>query len=212
MENRTGKAPCPRSIPGGYGKDAGVLGFTLDELNLTKDELQWLSTASSVTVAGPRAFPPFHYFDDRGQVKGMSADYLFSIMKDLGLEVKVAADLPWGKVLDRIGAGTIDLIPCIAKTADRERFLNYSIPYLSFPLVILSRTDAPFIGGIEDLHGKTLAIIKNNASQVWLRRDNIDVIPYYVDSPVKRIEAISLGHVDAGIENLAAASYIISKR
>jgi len=40
---------------------------------------------------------------------------------------------------------------------------NFSTPYLSFPLVILTRKNAPYIGGIEDLHGKTLATINKNA-------------------------------------------------
>jgi len=41
--------------------------------------------------------------------------------------------------------------------------------------------------------------------------DNIKFESYYVKSPLKRIEAISLGNVDAGIENLATASYLIQQ-
>lgn len=193
------------------GMTAGAHGldFSVEQLDLTRKESRWLRENRVVTVAGPRAFPPFHYFDNKGNLQGMSSDYLFAIMEKLGLEANVAADIPWPRVLEMAQAGSLDLIPCIARTSDREQFLAYSMPYLSFPLVILSRRDAPFIGGIEDLYGKTLAVVKNNAIQDWLRRDKIQFTSYMVDSPLRRMEAISLGRVDAGIENLAAASYLI---
>ncbi|MCK5099745.1 MAG: transporter substrate-binding domain-containing protein, partial [Desulfobacteraceae bacterium] len=104
-----------------------------------------------------------------------------------------------------------DLIPCAARTAEREAYLSFSSPYLSFPLVILTRKAAPFIGGIKDLHGKKLAIIKKNSTVEWLRRDGINFIPHYVESPLKGLEAVSFGLADASIANLAAASYLIEK-
>jgi len=162
-------------------------------------------------IGGPRSFPPFHYFDDHGNLKGISADYIFTIMNQLEIDLEIVKDLPWPEVLIQIKEGKIDLISCIAKVTDREAYLSFSTPYLSFPLVILTRKDALFVGGIEDLYGKKLAIMKKNATPSWLDRDNIKFEPYYVPSPLKRIEAISLGKVDAGIENLATASYLIQQ-
>ncbi|MBT6338731.1 MAG: transporter substrate-binding domain-containing protein, partial [Desulfobacula sp.] len=185
--------------------------LSLDELKLTREEMTWLKSKESIRIGGPRAFPPFHYFDDQGRLKGISADYIFAIMNKLGVKLEVQKDLPWTEVLNKAKSGKIDLIPCAAKTIDREVYLNFSTPYLSFPLVILTSKDAPYIGGIEDLHGKKLAVIKKNAVSSWLKKDKIKFEPYYVESPLKKLETISFGRVDAGIENLAAASYIIQK-
>jgi len=181
------------------------------EFKLTSVEKAWLKNNNTIKIGGPRAFPPFHYYDEEGELKGISADYIFSIMNQLGVTVEVQKNLPWPEVLEKAKSGEIDLIPCIAKTRDREVYLDFSTPYLSFPLVILSRKDAPFIGGIEDLHRKKLAVIKKNATVFWLKQDNVNFNPYYVESPLKKLEAVSLGHADAGIENLAAASYLIQK-
>jgi PAS domain S-box-containing protein len=185
--------------------------LALDELKLTQEEMTWLKSKEAIKIGGPRAFPPFHYFDDQGHLKGISADYIFAIMNKLGVKLEVQENLPWTEVLNKAKAGKIDLIPCAAKTIDRESYLNFSTPYLSFPLVILTSKDAPYIGGIEDLYGKKLAVIQKNATSIWLKRDKIKFEPYYVKSPLKKLEAISFGIVDAGIENLAAASYIIQK-
>jgi len=182
------------------------------DLKLTLIEKNWLKEHQTIRVAGPISFPPFHFFEKKEGIKGISADYLFTIMNLLGVKVKVINNLTWSEVLEKAQAKKIDLIPCIAKTADREIYLNFSNPYLSFPLVILSRKEASFIGGVEDLHGKKLAIIKNISTVKWLERDDINFIPYYVTSPLEGLEAVAFGLADAGIENLAAAGYLIQKR
>lgn len=190
----------------GFSDDRPVSG---DALGLSAEERGWIRNHPSIKIAGPKWFPPFHYYDPHGELKGISADYIFRIMNQLGVELEIQAGLPWHEVLERIAAQQIDLIPCIARTAERESFIAFSTPYISFPLVILNRKDAPFIGGIQDLYHKKIAVIEKNAVTDWLARDQIEFEPVYVDSPFQKLEAVSLGKADAGIENLAAASYII---
>ncbi len=149
---------------------AADIRLSLVELNLTPEEQAWLKANKTVRIGGPKAFAPFHYYDEQGKLKGISADYIFTIMNQLGLTMDVQEKMPWNEVLERIKSGQIDLIPCIAKNKDREAFLSFSLPYLSFPLVILSRKDAPFIGGVEDLHGKRIAVIKKNVVSDWLEK------------------------------------------
>ena len=192
----------------GFGH-AGQIDLSRDDLALTPDEVAWLDKNPVISAGGPLAFPPFHFFDDLGNLTGISADYLYSIMDALGVEVIVQKNQPWTEVLKKARSGKIDVIACAAKTAERETYLSFSMPYLSFPLVILTRKDAPFIGGIHDLNGKTLAVIEKNATMDWLKKDGIAFVPYYVTSPIQRLREVAAGRVDAGIENLAAATYII---
>ena len=188
-----------------------AIDITRSNIPLTAVEKAWLQDHKTIRIAGPRSFPPFHYFDKEEVLKGISADYIYTMVKYLGLQVEVQRNLPWSEVLRMAQTGKIDLIPCIAKTAERESYLRFSTPYLSFPLVIISRKDAAFIGGIEDLYGKKLASIPKSSTVEWLQRDGIDFSPYYVESPLKALESVSFGHADARIENLAAASYLMQK-
>jgi len=181
-------------------------------ISLTQEEKEWLENHKTITIAGPKSFPPFHYYDENSIFKGISADYILAICNSLGIKIEILKNLPWPDVLKKAQNREIDLIACAAKTSDREAYLNFSSPYLSFPLVIVSRIDAPFIGGIDDLHGKKLASIENNSTVKWLERDGVDFNPFYVDSPLKGLEAVSFGKADARIENLAAATYLINKK
>ncbi len=179
-------------------------------IQLTPAEKAWVGRHPVVTIAGPRSFPPFHYYEN-GRFKGISADYTTQVAARSGLKLRVLADPPWSQVLERSRQGDIDLITCIAKTAERETYLDFSVPYLTFPLIIVTRDNSPFIGGIEDLHGKTLAMVPKTLTQEWLSRDGIDFSPIYVKSPLQGLEEVSFSRADAVIENLAAATYLIHK-
>ena len=178
---------------------------------LNANERKWLEAHPVIRVGGPKAFPPFHYYDDHGKAIGIAPDYLALIMKTLGVQMRYEPVRPWPEVLEKIKTGRLDLIACAAKSPERESFLAFSQPYLSFPLVILTRQDESFVSGLEDLQGKRVAMVKGIITAQWLKRDGIKVVPLEVESPLQALEAVAGGRADAIIENLAAASYLINK-
>lgn len=180
-------------------------------VELSPREQQWLSTHKKIRISGPQAFPPFQYIDEDGAFKGMATDYLNLIAKQIGLEIEVVKDLTWPQILERIKNKEIDVLSCAATTKEREEYLSYSTPHLSFPLVIISKKDAPFFSGINSLHKRKIVFVKKNASYDWLQQENIDFEPLFVDSPLEALKEVSLGQADAAIENLAAASYLIDR-
>jgi len=181
------------------------------EIPLTPAEEVWLSEHKILRVAGPKAFPPFHYYEKDGTVKGIASDYIRFIMERLGVEMEIQRNLPWPEVLKKARQKQIDVISCAAKSAEREAYLSFSNPYLTFPFVIISRRDGPFISAIDDLHGIKVSLIKKVSTYEWLKRDKIDVIPYFVNTPLEGLKAVSVGLADACIGNLAAVSYMIEK-
>ena len=178
---------------------------------LTPEEAAWLSEHKILRVAGPKAFPPFYYYEKDGAVKGIAYDYIRFIMEQLGVEMEIQRNLPWPDVLRKARKKEIDVISCAAKSAECEAYLSFSNPYLTFPLVIISRRDGPFISGIDDLHGIKVSLIKKVSTYEWLKRDKIDAIPHFVNTPLEGLKAVSVGLADAYIGNLAAVSYIIEK-
>ena len=178
---------------------------------LTPEEKRWLSKHRTIRIAGPKAFPPFHYYEKNGSLKGMSSDYIHFIFKCLDIQPDIRSNLEWGNVLGGVEERKIDLISCAAKTMEREGYLGFTKPYLSFPLVIITKINAPFTGGFGDLHGRKVAFIKKAAAYEWVQRDKISLDPYFVKTPLDGLQAVSLGRAEAHIDNLATATYLIQK-
>ena len=180
-------------------------------IQLSQEEQAWLKKNNTIRISGPQAFPPFQYVDNDGIFKGMASDYIFHIAHVVGLKVEVIKNLPWSEILKKIERKDIDVLSCAAITAERESYLIFTKPHISFPLVIVSRKDAPFICGLRSLHNKRVALTRKNSTYKWLQRDKINAIPHFVNSPLETLEEVSLGHADVAIENLAAATYLIEK-
>lgn len=180
-------------------------------IELTQEEQAWIKEHKTIRISGPQAFPPFQYFDEDGTFKGMASDYIFYIADMVGLKVEVLKKIPWPEVLKKIETKDLDVLTCAAVTPERANYLNYTKPIFSFPLIIITRKDAPFISGIQNLQNKRIAIVRKNSTYEWLQQDKINVMPRYVDSPVDALVDVSLGYADAAIENLAAATYLIEK-
>jgi PAS domain S-box-containing protein len=199
------------------GKDGGVHISDPENLphrniHLTTGETAWLSRHPVIRVAGPLAFPPFQYTDEQGQVSGMTSDYIHILSERLGVRMEVQAGLKWPEVLNRARTGELDMVSCVGKSPDREAYLSFTDPYLSFPLVIITRREAPFIGGIRDLGGRRVACIQQVMTNEWMMRDQIEIIPYFVNTPLDALKAVSEGRAEAHIANLAAAVYLIEKQ
>ena len=178
---------------------------------LTAEQRDWLKEHPVIRVGGPKSFPPFHYYNEKGEVLGMGPEYIRLLLGNLGIRVEYEKAVPWPQVLEKVKTGNLDVIACAALSKEREIFLNFSKAFLSFPLVILTRRNASFVGGLEDLQGKRVAFIKKVPTPGWLRNDGIEVSPFYVDTPLEALEAVSQGRAEAVIENLAAASYLINR-
>jgi ABC-type amino acid transport substrate-binding protein len=180
-------------------------------LQLSPEERAWLKEHKTIRISGPQAFPPFQYVDGDGTFKGMASDYVLHIAKLIGLEVEFVHGLPWSEILEKIERKEIDLLTCAAITRERADYLLYTQPHLSFPLIIVSRKDAPFISGLDSLHDKRIAVTRKNSTVEWLEKDKISAIPHFVGSPLEALQEVSRGKADVAIENLAAATYLIEK-
>lgn len=178
-------------------------------LSLSDIERKWLKANPEIHVSGPKDFPPFYFRDKSGAATGISADYLALIQKKLAVKLKFNQDLSWEKCHELAESRQINMIICAAQTEERDVYLDFSEPYISFPYVIVSRKDTEFISGIDKLNYKTIAVMKKSFQEERLKQDGITFQPYYVESPLKGLEAVVFGYADAQIENLAAASYLI---
>ncbi|MCP3889042.1 MAG: transporter substrate-binding domain-containing protein [Desulfobulbaceae bacterium] len=129
-------------------------------ISLTPEEQQWLSEHKTIRVSGPQAFPPFQFFNEKNEYVGMAGDYLQYIAAELGISVEYQPKTPWAKILDLIKNKDIDVLSCAAFTAERSKYLLFSTPHIIFPLVIISRKDAPEISKMQDIEGLRIALIK----------------------------------------------------
>ena len=183
----------------------------------TDREQQWLDEHPTLRLGVGIAFPPFMWVQEKNGQKmfmGMVSDYIGLLGEKLGVNMEIVFGIPFDEALARGRAGRIDFFPCISKTPERSEFLLFTQPYLSYPLVIITREDAPIIGGLKELGGKRFATVKHLVVYSKLKNEysNLHLNYVFTRKVEENLEAVSMGRADACIINLAVASYYIQKK
>jgi len=188
-----------------------------DQLSLSLEEKNFLKSHQTLRVGVGVAFPPYMWVEKKNETpvfKGMVSDYLKILSERLGIKMQIVYDIPFNEALVRGKNKDIDFFPCLSKSPERSKFLIFTEPYFTYPTVIISRNDAPIIGGISDLSGKRFAAVEHLVVFSKLKNEypdlNLDFV--FTDKVSNNLEAVSLDKADACIINLAVASYYTHKK
>lgn len=181
------------------------------QISLSKAEQAWLQQHPVIRVARDPDYAPFEYRNNQWQIQGLSPDILEYCLTTTGLKIKEINTTSWQQALNHLKAAKADLVTVATKTAEREKYLSFSQPYISFPVVILTRNDINKELTLDDLYGQTLLTVKGFGVNEYLTqfKDKIHIIN--ANSIAEGLQRVSFGSADAMVLNLATASYQIQK-
>ncbi|MDE3083708.1 MAG: transporter substrate-binding domain-containing protein, partial [Verrucomicrobiota bacterium] len=180
-------------------------------IKLTPSELAWIAGHPNIRVGYDPDWPPFS-FNTGGKFQGIDANVLDLISRRLGLHFKIVTAPTWSAVYNKALARKVDMLVGTARTPEREPFFIFTAPYLSFPVAIITRTDAPFLWSAQDFTGRKIAAPRDYAPTLSLQREFPDLSLILTDTEEEAMQLVARGKADATIDNLAVASFIIKTR
>ena len=141
----------------------------------------------------------------------MAAEYIALLEKRLGIDLVIEKNLDWAQTVDAMKKRELDIFSCIVKTADRTRYMDFTAPYLSFPMVIITNDKIRYVAGLDELKGKSVAVVKGYVTHEILENYYPDIKLVTTKNAHEALEMISYDQVDAFIGNIATASYFIKQ-
>ncbi len=178
-------------------------------IQFSAEEVQFISDHPNIRLGVDPGFIPYEFIDTDGSYVGMAADYLKIISERTGLQFEVQPDLTWSQAYEKGVLRELDMLPAVGKTTDREKYFNYSQPYISFRRVLFVRSDETKIQGLDDLKNLSVAVQRNSSHHDNLASLNINLSLY--DTVEAAIKALSEGKEVAFVGNLATTSYLLKK-
>lgn len=180
-------------------------------LALTDQERAFISAHEPIRVGLFRAgWPPFEVIDEFDQFHGISADYLQLISARLDMKVQPVLFNTWEEVQAALRAGEVDLLPSMAVTDDRLRYLSFSQPYLLTSSLIFARRDST-IRVLDDLSGRRVAVEQGYAVQELLEKAVPGITFVLSEDSSAALKAVSSGKADAYVGNLITSSYLVER-
>ena len=181
-------------------------------IELSADEQAWLNRHKKIRLGIDPAWPPIEFISELGEYQGISSEYMNHLSKLLAVKMSPMKTLSWAEVIEGVKAKKIDLLPALGRTESREQYLNFTEPYLSFPLVIFTRNDAAYINNLEDLKGKQILVVEAGYMHDILRQNHPDIPLMPVSDTEEALQLLVQGKGDAFVSNLMVATYVIAQR
>lgn len=163
----------------------------------------WLVLSSSIVFADEtfiisgNSYAPPVVWEEHNRLAGVAPDLIAEILDELSIPYSVRIIENWGKVQSEAQAGKIDLIVSAYRTEERESYLNFSIPYLPEPSVIVVKrgNEFPFASWSALKGKKGVAGIGESFGQEFdtYSKNNLDISYFQFE---RAIQELALGNAD----------------
>ena len=177
---------------------------------LNSKESQWLKEHRNVNFTGDPNWLPYEAFDSNGKYIGIVAEHLNLISKISGLNFTKIPTKSWTESTQKAKQGIVDVLS-ETDDSDLKSHLNFTIPYITNPIVISMRNTENYVENIEVIKDRKIALIKDYgyASKIRKKYSNINFVT--VNDIQDGLISVSTGKVDALLCTLALCSYTISE-
>jgi diguanylate cyclase (GGDEF)-like protein/PAS domain S-box-containing protein len=188
----------------------GMAAAPAKALTLSAGERQWLQTNPTVKFTGDPNWLPYEAFDSKGNYIGIVAEHLSLIARMTGLEFNMSPSKTWTESTLKAKQGLVDVLS-ETDDSDLKSHLNFTIPYLSNPIVIAMHNSENYVEGINNIKHRKIALIKDYGYASKIRRKYSTIKFVTVDDIHDGLVAVSTGEIDALLCTLALCSYTIAE-
>ncbi len=178
---------------------------------LSPAEQAWLEQHPTIRVGIDRDFAPYEWIDGDGNYVGLAAEYLKLLESELGVRFEIIADKPWHEMIAMAKNGELDMLSCLNMNQERDEYLNFTLPYVSNPIVIVNANRYGYIGSLDNLKGKTIAVERGYFTHELLKKDYPEITILTAGSTHDALKMVSTGEADAYIGDAAYANFAIKE-
>jgi PAS domain S-box-containing protein len=184
-----------------------------DKNYLTKIEKNYLKKHKIVRMCNNPNWEPIEFAknENMNQMSGIAIDTLKVLEKKLNIKFVNVPTSSWIQSQQFLKEKKCDILPCAIETKKRKNYANFTKPYLSYKLAIITKNNKPFVNDIEDIIDKTIARKKGSGLITKLKQRYPDVKIIETKDYLQSLQKVSNGEAYCTIATLPIASYYINK-
>ncbi len=164
-----------------------------------------------VTSAAEIDYPPFCIVNEKGMADGFSVELMSAALAAMGREVSFKTGT-WPEVKSRLEKGEIQALPLVGRTPERELLFDFTFPYMTLHGAIVVQKKTTDINNIQDLRGRSVAVLKGDNAQEFLLREERGIEILTTDSFSDALDGLSSGIYEAVVMQRLLAVYLIQEK
>ncbi|GFO53529.1 histidine kinase [Geomonas sp. Red276] len=165
------------------------------------------SQKKTVCVGGDFNYPPYEFIDKDGKPAGFNVDLTRAIADVMGLNVKIRLG-HWSDMRKGLETGEIDIVQGMAYSPERTSEVDFSSPHAQLYQSIWVRKDQRGIRSVEDLHGKTVIVMRNSIMHDFMNRFDPDASLVLTDTLAEALKLLNDGKYDCALVSRLTGKYL----
>lgn len=171
----------------------------------------WLAGRSELVLGVDPDWAPFEFIDESGAYQGMAAAYISLVEQMTGLPVRVQNNPTWQDVITSAKVGSLDMLPAAMASAQRREYLEFTRPHITYPMVIVTTRDAPFLSQLDDLAGQAVAVVDSYVTEDLLREKHPELALLEAPDLSTALTMVATGEAVAMVDNMASVTHAITR-
>lgn len=145
-------------------------------------------------------YQPYTFLNDKSEPDGFSVEIAKAVTSAMGLELQIRAD-KWDQAMRELEAGSIDLLPMMAYSPERDKIFDFSVPHTIAYDTIFFKKGTTGIRSLKDLSGKTVIVMNRDIAHNYLISSGLSetMSLNLVDSLPEALKQLAAGKGDAAI-------------
>ncbi len=182
-----------------------------DKIKLSSDEKSWLKEHKNLRLGIDPSFAPFEFVDKNGNYSGLSSGFIEVISDRLKIEMAPIKGTSWSQVIKKAENGEVDVLSAVTPTKNRRKYLNFTEPYISLPIIIAVHQDLPYFNSLNDLDGYKIGVVKDYYTDESISRDYPQLKLTRFPTLKKGLKELDEGKIDAFIDTLSVIAHEITE-
>ncbi|UOM37158.1 transporter substrate-binding domain-containing protein [Acuticoccus sp. I52.16.1] len=187
-----------------------ISGIERQRAMLTTEQRAYLDSKGVVKVCIDPASPPYMAVDRNGAFTGVAAEVMGELAERGGFAWQVVPVTTRGLGPELLARHDCDVVPFAMERNEPGPAWNFTAPYLSLPMAVVSELQDPFVEGMAGLAGLRVGVVPGQSPAHILARRYPDVTLVEMDSEAEALEAVRDGTLDAALGTLPSLGYLIA--
>ncbi len=194
---------------------AELTAFVFDQpqpLRLSVKENAWLKQNPIIRLGIDCNFAPYEWCNDEGEYTGITVDYIRLLEQRLDVHFEIVqGQESWSELLDMAKSNELDMLFSLIKTPQRSEYFNFTPAYFISPAVIISGQAQGYIGSLQRLNGKQVAIQQGHSTKELLMQHYPKISIIATNSIKEALQLVEQGKVHAYIGDAVSANYVMQQ-
>lgn len=155
------------------------------------------ATAQDLKIATEGFYAPFNYIDHAGSLAGFDVDISNALCDTMGITCEIVQN-DWDALIPGLNGDEYDaIIASMSITAEREKLVDFTLPYYSNMLTFVGKRDRGLAATSEGLSGKSVGALRSTVSSDYLKSNYADVVSIELfDTQDDALAALVSGKLD----------------